>query len=106
MTYRVIYAPSFRDDIDHHIGYLISQHVSIDLINRWYGELFELVDSLSEWPLRFPVDPIQTEATGRETRKLNVGDYLVFYDVDEFNKRVNVVAFVHGARQRTTDDET
>ena len=27
MTYRVIYAPSFREDIDQHIDYLLDQHI-------------------------------------------------------------------------------
>ena len=104
MTYRVIYAPSFRDDIDRHIDYLLSQHAAPDVIDRWYSRLFELIDSLNEWPMRFPVDEIQTQATGRETRKANVGDYLVFYGVDEVHKQVNVVAFVHGARRRGPDE--
>ncbi len=105
MTYRVIYAPSFQKDIDQHIRYLIGQHVSIDRINRWYGELFERIDTLHQWPLRYPIDPIQTQAIGREIHKLNVGNYLVFYDVDQERKQVNVVAFIHGARYRGITDE-
>lgn len=103
MSYRVFYAPSFSDDIERHIDYLIEQHVSIDRIDRWYGKLFKLVDSLSESPRRFAVDDIQTKVTGLETRKANVGDYLVFYDIDEEHKRVNVFAFIHGARRRESD---
>ena len=52
--------------------------------------------------LRFPVDQVQTDATGRETRKVNVGDYLVFYQIDDTRRQVSVVGFMHGSRRRET----
>lgn len=100
MKYQVILAPSFRDDLDHHVEYLLAEKVATTTIERWLSDLNDKVNGLDELPTRFPVDPIQSEAIGRETRKLLVGDYLVFYQVDEEHGRVNVVAFVHGARRR------
>ena len=97
MTYRVIYAPSVREDIRQHVAYLRGESVTAATIEQWYVKLFELIDSLDEWPDRFPVDEVQSEAVGEEIRKLNVGDYLVFYQVDHERKEVNVFAFMHGA---------
>lgn len=100
MTYRVLYTDTFIQDLNRQIEYLRGEEVASPTIERWFSRLYELVDSLDEWPYHYPVDPIQTEATGRETRKVNLGDYLVFYQVDDENRQVNVVAFVHGARRR------
>lgn len=100
MTYRIIYAPSFRDDLDQQVEYLINEKVTIAIIDRWFTRLYELIDGLCETPRRFSVDTIQTAATGLETRKLIVDDYLVFYQVDDERQKVNVVGFVHGARRR------
>jgi plasmid stabilization system protein ParE len=100
MTYHVVYAESFVQDLSHQVEYLLRERAALSTIDRWFTKLYQIVDSLEEWPRRYPVDPIQTEATGRETRKLIVGDYLVFYQIDEDRLQVNVVAFMHGARRR------
>lgn len=100
MSYRILYAPSFQDDVDQYLEYLISEKVVIATIEQWFTKLYDQVDGLYKWPKRFPVDPIQTEAAGRETRKMNVGDYLVFYQIDEGAHQVNIVAFMHGARRK------
>ena len=100
MNYRVIYASSFRDDLGQQVEYLLSQGVSVATINHWFAELYEVSDSLEDLPRRFPVDPVQTGELGQETRKAVVGDYLVFYQVNEDHKQVDVVAFRHGAKHR------
>ncbi|MEX0777339.1 MAG: type II toxin-antitoxin system RelE/ParE family toxin [Phycisphaeraceae bacterium] len=100
MTYRVVYTDAFIADVDSHVAYLLGEKVPAATIEQWFDKLFDLVDSLNEWPLRFPVEDLQTQATGQETRKLNVGDYLVFYQIDDDHRQINVVAFMHGARRR------
>ena len=102
MTYRVIYGPTFRDHLREHVQYLHDNHVSQAVMDAWYNRLFDLVDGLDEWPNRFPVDEEQSNLAGRETRKLNVGKYLVFYQVDDEAKQVHLVGFRHGARRRKT----
>jgi len=100
MSYRILYAPSFQDDVDQYLAYLISEKVAKATIEQWFTKLYDQVDGLDQWPKRFPVDPTQTEPTGRETRKMNVGDYLVFYQIDEGAHQVNIVAFMHGAQRK------
>lgn len=65
---------------------------------RWLARLWDAIDDLEEMPRRFPVDDIQTTATGRPTHKMNFGDYLVFYQVDDEQSQVRVIGFMHGAR--------
>ena len=56
--------------------------------------------SLDEIPKRYPVDRVFSEAVGVIARKMNFGDYLVFYEVDDERQQVNVLAFRHGATRR------
>ncbi len=102
MTYRVSYTESFLEHIDAHVDYLLGERVPIDVIDDWHSRLLDRLDRLDEWPKRLPVDDVQTRLTGCETRKLNFGDYLVFYQVDDKQRQVNIVAFRHGARRRRT----
>lgn len=100
MTYRVFYGPAFRDDVRRHVAYLKNEGASDAVVERWFAQLFDLIDSLDQWPRRYPIDPDYDDGSGRETHKANFGDYLVFYEVDEPSKRVNVLAFMHGARRQ------
>lgn len=99
MSYRVVYAPSFCDDLRDHAMYLRQAHVGDNTIDRWFRDLLDLVDSLNDWPHRYAIDPVQTQSTGTETRKLNFGDYLIFYQIDDERKEVHLVAYIHGARR-------
>lgn len=99
MTYQVFYADSFMTDVDEHIDYLNRRQVAFHVVDAWFGRLHKVIDSLDEWPLRFPVDESETEKLGRETRKINFDDYLVFYQVDQERHRVDGVGFVHGAKR-------
>ncbi len=105
MKYRVVFAESFVRDVDDQIAYWRAQRVSDDVVESWFARLFNVVDHLASMPHMFAVDELQSRAVGREARKLTVGDYLVFYIVDEEAKLVSVVAFVHGAMKRDDTHE-
>lgn len=100
MMYRVEFALSFRDDVDLQIEYLLSEGAALATIERWFAWLFDKAKALEEFPERYPVDKIQSEVTGEETRRFIVDDYLVFYQVDHDQRKVSVVAFVHGATRK------
>lgn len=100
MTYRIIYAPSFLADVRNQIAYMVDEAVPLVTIEQWFNGLYQRLDNLDDMPKRYPVDPVQTSMAGRETRKMTFGDYLVFYQIDDVSKRVDLVAFVHGARRK------
>lgn len=100
MTYRVHYSEGYMANLDKHLTYLRASGVSQFTVDRWFGKLFTLTEGLSEWPERFPVDRVLTEATGRETRKANYGRHLISYYVDSEQGRVTLLGFVHGATRR------
>jgi len=104
MPYRVIYSPSFKDDVREHIRYLIDEKVAISTLNNWFNLLYDKIDDLAQYPKQYPVDPVQTEETKVETRKLNIGKYLVFYQIDDQHEQVNVMAFIHGSLRKDANN--
>jgi plasmid stabilization system protein ParE len=50
-------------------------------------------------PRRFPVAERESEMFGQEVRRVNHGDYAVFYFVDEGEGVVELLAFRHGRRR-------
>lgn len=100
MIYRVIYSRAFRERIKAHVDYLLAEKVSEVTISNWYDRLLLLLDSLDDLPKRFPIDESMTEETGALTRKVNYGNYLVFYTVDDDEQTVHIVDFIHGARRK------
>jgi len=103
MIYRVVYTDQFLTRIDAHIDYLLGEGACVQVVMDWYDQLYHHLDSLDEMPKRLPVDPVQTRLTGHETRKLNYGNYLVFYQVDDAHQQVALVDFQHGATRREID---
>ena len=100
MSYRVIYAPSIADDIREHVAFLRSRRAGDEVIEAWYARLFETIDALAHAPRRCPVDTASSRRLHREIRKLNVGEYLVCYEVDDTHQNVRIVALEHGATRR------
>ena len=100
MIYRVIYTRSFRERIHAHVDYLLAEKVSNQTISNWYDQLLLLLDSLDDTPKRFPIDERMSEETGSLTRKVNYGNYLVFYMVDDEDRTVQIIEFMHGAKRK------
>mgnify|MGYP001823055196 CR=1 FL=1 len=100
MIYRLDYSDGFTSTLDEHLTYLNEAGVSRFTIDRWFEKLLAFTESLSEWPERFPVDHVLTMATGRETRKANFGRYLISYRVNDDDRTVTLLGFVHGSMRR------
>ena len=99
MKYRVQYMPRVLTAIDQQVKYLLEQGVSTDRVTGWIESLFDLTDSLEQWPRRNPVAEDATARVGTEIRKIRFGDYLIFYQVDDANRCVNVMHFRHAAQE-------
>ena len=100
MTYRILYSDGYTTRLNDQLIRLKQAGVSTFTIDRWFGKLYTFTNGLSEWPDRFPVDQVLTNATGRETRKANFGNYLILYHVDHEQHTVTLLGFVHGATRR------
>lgn len=100
MTYRILYSGAYSANLNDHLIHLRRSGVSTFTIDRWFGKLSEFVKGLNEWPERFPIDPVVTKATGRETRKAKFGNYVILYHVDHELQTVTLLGFVHSAMRQ------
>ncbi|MFN0132766.1 MAG: type II toxin-antitoxin system RelE/ParE family toxin [Phycisphaerales bacterium] len=99
MTYGVLISPEVLDAIDRHLVYLRHEGAPPDRMEAWLGGLLATIDSLYLMPRRFPVAETVTAANGYEVRRVNHGDYSLFYHIDDNDHLVEILAFRHG-RQR------
>ena len=107
MNYSVLYMPHVTAAIDQQAQYLCDQHASPDRVATWLEELYDLVDSLEQWPRRYPVDDVATAALETEVRRVSFGNYIIYFRVDDSQMCVSVLHFRHAAQetnQPTADD--
>lgn len=76
---------------------------SVDRALQWERSLRERILSLGELPKAHPISEPESRAFGRDIRKTNFGDYLIFYRVDDEQQMVYILAFMHGARRGDRD---
>ena len=96
MTYRVLMSPEVLDAIDRHLFYLRHEGTPPDRMDAWLGGLLASIDSLYLMPRRFPVAEALVGAKSYQVRRVNYGDYALFYRIDEEARLVEVIAFRHG----------
>jgi len=96
MKYRIKYMPTFPNDRD-----IIRIHLSkfyTGTEKRFFTLLRNKISQLKDFPLMYPVfeyDP--------DFRKMVIGDYLLFYIVDEINRIVEIHRIFHGAQDIHTE---
>lgn len=100
MDYQIIYTEPFLKSIDAHIDYLLSEHVSTDRILNWHDQISERLAVLQGWPRLGPVDEDYSSEAGRVCRKLLYRDYLIFYEVNDDDQAIKLLAFMHGAQKK------
>lgn len=61
----------------------------------WLEGLWDAVDSLEKWPKRCGFAP-ENDYRLYEIRKLNYGDYLLLFTIDESKHIVYIIGFRHG----------
>lgn len=90
--YRIVTLPQAERDLDDIINYLNGFYPSTAL--RQYDKLVEAVLSLEEHPGKF--EEYKPGCFQFSYRKMVIGDYLVFYVVEEIE--VVIHRILHGAR--------
>lgn len=103
MTYRVLISKKAWDDIEHVFFWLAAR--SPGAAERWRDSLFEVIDSLEQFPERCPLAP-ESGAFGTELRELSLGKRQATYRI-VFRIRgraVHVLRVRHGARRGFDQD--
>lgn len=62
------------------------------------GRLLDAIDGLDILPHRYPVSGSR-HADSNDVRSMPVGNYLVLYSIDDFNRAVHILNVRHGARR-------
>ncbi|MEM6393989.1 MAG: type II toxin-antitoxin system RelE/ParE family toxin [Planctomycetota bacterium] len=97
MNYTVIIPPAVDSQLLDAALYISED--APDRALTWYDETIAKLHSLSDLPDTYPVSDRETAAAGYDIRKMTIGNYHAFYQVDHGAKRVEVLAFRHAARQ-------
>lgn len=101
MSYDVVILPVVENQILDQALYIAED--SIDHALQWEQSLRERLVSLGELPKAHPISEPESRAFGREIRKSNFGDYLIFYRVDDVQQAVYILALMHGAQRKESD---
>ncbi|MBA3352982.1 MAG: type II toxin-antitoxin system RelE/ParE family toxin [Blastocatellia bacterium] len=92
MTYRILYAPRSRHDLEKIHSYLMAEATDRAVADRIILQLLDAGDSLKLLPERFAGYPY-----ARRWRMMPVGNYLVFFRIHDEEVRIGHVR--HGARR-------
>jgi len=90
--YKIIVKRAVYNDIDGIFNYIANELAEPHTANNLCNSIEDAFESLQYLPLRFPLIDSQ------QIHKMPVGNYLVFYQVDEDAKEVRVVRVMHGRR--------
>lgn len=98
--YTLEYLPSALDDMVDIARYIGVELKAPDAAERLALKLIAAVENACEFPYAAPLYvPIRT--LQYEYRKLIVQNYLVFYRIDEAQKRITVARVVYGGRNHS-----
>jgi len=92
MTYRIVYSPRSRRDLEGIWDYITSQSESPATADRFLDQLFNACVTLRAFPFRFAVYPY-----ARRWRMMPFGNYLVFFQIK--NGEVQIGHVRHAAKK-------
>lgn len=99
MQYEVKLTPQAVEQIQETVSYISHILLEPEAAKRWADILCKEISSLNSMPSRYPLteeEPWRTYGI----RKMTVKNFLVYYFVDEEQKRVSVTAVVYGRRDQ------
>ena len=96
MTHRVLYTDNFTDEVRAQVAWLRKEGAPEHVIDAWFGRLFDVLDALSTFPHRCPIDAIERERTGADIRKVIFETWIALYRVDDEQRLVYMLSFVNG----------
>lgn len=97
MSYGIFYTAKAQDDLKEIYEYIAFGLQEPMTARKLYGSIASAKHTLDTFPLRnalFEKEPWQS----RGLRKLPVGNYLVFYTVDEEKKNIHIIRIMYGGR--------
>ncbi len=87
MTYRIVYSPRSRGDLERIRAYL-TEAADTTLANRFVDQLLDACDTLRTLPERFATYP-----HARRWKMMPVGNYLVFFQAHSDEVRIGHIRY-------------
>ena len=95
--YKLEYLPTALNDMVEIVNYISAELKNPSAANRLSEEFIKAAEMLTDFPYSNPVyNPLRP--LKNEYRKTVVENYIMFYWVDEANKKITIVRVVHGKR--------
>lgn len=97
MTFKTIITRKFENDLDSVISYISIKLSNPIAAKNLLNKTEEAIKSLSDSPLFFPIYH-NSLIKEKEYRFLTVGNYIIFYRIDEAAKTVYVARFLYSGQ--------
>jgi len=88
---------TFQSDFDEITEYIVRRYGAINAASGLADDLFRTVDRIAEFPYSCKLY-IPSHQLNAEYRMFTVGNYAVFYAVDETDKTVRFYRMLYGRR--------
>ena len=96
MTFKTIITRKFENDLDSVISYISIKLSNPVAAKNLLNKTEEAIKILSDSPLVFPI--YNSLIKEKEYRFLTVGNYIIFYRIDEAAKTVYVARFLYSGQ--------
>ena len=97
MDYNVKFSQQALDDLDNIIDYISDELCNPQAAARFFNKVNQKVVLLGKNPYVYPIHHNE-ELSAKGLRFVVIGNYLMFYLIDEDNSIVNIVRIIYGGR--------
>lgn len=96
MKYKLIFAPSFENDIDRAFEYISEKLKAPQAAKRFMAEIDRKISFAEDNPYMYPL--CFGQLSSLEYRKIVIKNYIAIYFIDENEKTVNFLNLFYGGQ--------
>lgn len=93
MNWKIQYTEKANKDIREIYEYIAFSLLEIGTASKIVSNIIKTVNSLNEMPRRFPV---YTANSNVEIRSANVGNFIIFYSLEDNTETVTIISVLYG----------
>lgn len=97
MHYKILLTKSFENDLDNALSYITTKLLNRIAAKNLLQKTKETINILSDTPSAFPVYH-GTSNIKYEYRYILIGNYIIFYRIDEEEKTVYIIRFLYSGQ--------
>lgn len=102
-SYDVRISPSVVNRIAEYATHIAEDSGSADVARRWTQSVYQKINTLNVCPKRYVLAQ-ENDHRAYEIRRQLIGNYVIFYSVDEESTTVSVIGFRHAKRLPIIED--